>query len=109
MTQLQAVCLPPGPAGVTSDVGSRPCPPPWHLSPERARGGGGRDKAGARGLGEGRSQKRRGARKRGRGLRDKGAQGEEESGPKTIVTTTSIIIIAQCKLLRAGQIMGFIC
>lgn len=94
MTQLQAVCLPPGPAGVTSDVGSRPCPPPWHLSPERARGGGGRDKAGAQGLGEGRSQKRRGAQKRGRGLRDKGVQGDEESGPKTIVTTTSIMIMA---------------
>lgn len=70
--------------GVTSDVGSRPCPPPMYLSPERAqRGGGGSEKGGAE-RGEEKPRPRKGIEgqglRSGKVLREEGVQGEEESG-----------------------------
>lgn len=55
-------------------MGSRPCPPPWHLSPERAQGGGGSHTAGVRRLGEGRRRKRREL------IKGEGAQRQRGSG-----------------------------
>lgn len=55
-------------------MGSCPCPPPWHLSPERAQGGGGSHTAGVRRLGEG------GRRKRRELIKGEGAQRQRGSG-----------------------------
>lgn len=93
--------------GVTGDVGSHPCPPPWHLSPERAqrRGRDQRGRGAQRGeeleegwrLTEEEPRPRKGIEgeelRSGEVLREEGVQGEEESGggrPPLLADTTAV-------------------